>query len=232
MGFWRVFGLFLLLQQACLGGVLLQTREDAVERSIYMGQLEKSAEQKPMASWGKCVKLHETLGGKVDGCQEFEPMEGNLEKCEVSECARGFHEKLLTGTAAEQPEGVRASVPEAAFSNPIVSSVESLEKAVLPQPDVSCELLEQPAKKPKKAEPEDSKAADGATSEEKPDSCPSVTRNSMAALLRDYPAEKYGSFELRLNDKCGLWEVWCEPCKSWNKVNKDNKIVSKSHQGG
>jgi hypothetical protein len=184
--------------------------------------------------WGKCVQPQEKFGGKTHGCQEFEPMEDNSKNCEVCGCARGFHEKIVPGVAPELPPPVRSSAIGAeAVSKPLGSSPYRVEG--LPEQDESCKVMEQPLKRAKTVEKGDSsKAAVKENELEKLDSCPAVTRNSMATLLKSYPAEKYGFYELRLNDHSGNWEVWCKPCKSWNKVNKDNKTVSnfKGHLKG
>jgi hypothetical protein len=177
-----------------------------------------------MAAWGKCLKPQAELGGQFDGCQEFEPFEDNPKMCETCNCARGFHEKLISGVAAHVEAACVAAAPSAvgATANPSASSAGTIKlvsevkggKEADPQADF-CELLEKPPKKAKldseKGESSQPQEATG-SSKKSEESCPPVTRNSMASLQKSHPANEYRVYELKVNESSGNWEIWCQPC--------------------
>ncbi|KAL3639946.1 hypothetical protein CASFOL_014914 [Castilleja foliolosa] len=46
------------------------------------------------ALYGKCLKAHEHMGGKMDGCQEFKARGASGEECSICNCNINFHKKL------------------------------------------------------------------------------------------------------------------------------------------
>jgi hypothetical protein len=184
---------------------------------IELAVVRGSFGRQTMAGWGQCMRKHKDLGGETDGCQAFEPAEENPKLCEVCECKQGWHQKPAEAVAQAhdvapnpKPSASSAGVQgagECGGTNPEAKTAAAAEE--------SCELVEKPAKK--------AKTSDGGESGQQIDdevptkpgvedhSCPAVTRNSMANLLKSHPAEEYGVFELRLNKSSGKWEIWCEP---------------------
>ncbi|KAL3623325.1 hypothetical protein CASFOL_032141 [Castilleja foliolosa] len=46
------------------------------------------------ASYGKCLKAHAHMGGKVDGCQEFKASSDG-EECSICSCHMNYHKKMV-----------------------------------------------------------------------------------------------------------------------------------------
>ncbi|KAK6136534.1 hypothetical protein DH2020_029730 [Rehmannia glutinosa] len=48
-----------------------------------------------IVSYAECLKIHEHLGGKTDGCQEFEASGKMGVNCSICSCHRKFHKKVV-----------------------------------------------------------------------------------------------------------------------------------------
>ncbi|KAG8372639.1 hypothetical protein BUALT_Bualt12G0087600 [Buddleja alternifolia] len=45
--------------------------------------------------YGECKKIHLSLGGKADGCQEYKESWDPLSHCEICKCHKNFHRKVV-----------------------------------------------------------------------------------------------------------------------------------------
>lgn len=174
-----------------------------------------------MAGWGECMRRHPALSGMTDGCQEFASKEADPDFCKVCNCSKGFHAKPR---AAEQAASAQTGSAIKAGKEQHVEVTAGGEKSFAAKGEEPCEIIEQPAKKARVSEAGDNSKPEAPVPAK--DTCAQVTRRSFAALQKEFPAEKYGNYKLCLNDSTMQWELWCEPCQSWNKVNKTNLTVS------
>lgn len=168
--------------------------------------------------------------GKVDGCQEFEPQEGNPKVCDNCDCKKGFHEKIA---AAGPPQSVQnegpgpqaAGVPAAQTSGPANE-----------QPDAAAEGQSsadlQPAKKarigpgleggPVASSAQTEVEKSDSESKEQPSKRPHPTlQKNFEACLKEFPPEKYGVYYLKERGS-GKWGVMCEPCNQLTAIQSTN----------